>query len=129
MKPPTDTLQPPRRTPPAAFTLIEVMVALAIVAVALTALLGLRNRSLAMAAFAHHLTEATLLANARMTDLSTRSASATGATDGEAAPYRWIEEIRPTPLDGVREAVVIVLWQEGAHEEQVEITRYLFDTP
>jgi len=103
------------------------MVALAIVAVALTALLGLRNRSLSMAAFAHHLTEATLLANARIADLSTRGASATGTTNGEAAPYRWIEEIRPTPLDGVREAVVTVLWQEGAHEEQVGITTYLFD--
>ena len=127
MKQATDALPSPRRTPPAAFTLIEVMVALAIVAVALTALLGLRNRSLAMAAFAHHLTEATLLANARNADLSTRSE--TGTADGEAPPYRWIEEIRPTPLEGVREAVVTVLWQEGAHEEQVEITTYLFDTP
>jgi len=102
------------------------MVALAIVAVALTALLGLRNRSLAMAAFAHHLTEATLLANRRISDLSTRGVFAIGTTEGSAPPYRWIEEIRPTPLDGVREAVVTVLWQEGAHEERVEITTYLF---
>ena len=101
--------------------------ALAIVAVALTALLGLRNRSLAMAAFAQHLTEATLLANARIADLSTRNISATGTTDGSAPPYRWIEEIRPTPLEGVREAEITVLWQEGAHEEQVKITTYLFD--
>jgi len=119
-------LQSPGRTGTTALTLIEVMVALAIVAVALTALLGLRNRSLAMASFAHHLTEATLLANARITALSSGDVSVTGTTDGEAAPYRWIEEIRPTPLEGVREVVVTVLWQEGAHEEQVEITTYLF---
>lgn len=103
--------------------------ALAIVATALTALLTLRNRSLAMAAFAHRMTEATLLANARITDIATRPAAVTGTTDGEATPYRWIEEIRPTPLDGIREAVVTVLWQEGTDEAQVEITRYLFDTP
>jgi general secretion pathway protein I len=111
---------------PTGFTLIEVMVALAVLAIGFTGLLGLRNRDIATAAYASRLTDATLLANEKIVQTSVGDFPAVGVRTGGAEGYRWIEEVRPTPFDAIRELTVTVSWQEGGHEEEVHLTTYLF---
>lgn len=113
------------------FTLIEIMIALMLLSVSFVVLIGLRNRDLALAAYSHHMTEATLLARRRITEVSVAGFADMGESEGdfgEAAPsYRWKQEVKPTPIDVVRELVIAVVWTEGSREEEVRFTTFLFN--
>ncbi|HLG22490.1 MAG TPA: prepilin-type N-terminal cleavage/methylation domain-containing protein [Candidatus Manganitrophaceae bacterium] len=128
------------------FTLIEIMVALAVLSIALVVLLGLRNRDLALAAYSRHLTEATLLARQKIGEISLAGFPDLGEREGDfadAAPgyrdlrgmvfgrteYRWREEVKqtPYPYDVVRELSLTVVWSEGGREETARFTTYLFN--
>lgn len=127
----------PYRLPPIAnpshsgFTLIEIMVSLAVLAISLTVLLGLRNRDIALSAYSGHLTEATLLARQRISEISLAGFPELGAREGdfgeEYPNYKWKEEVKQTPYDVVRELNLEVLWMEGRREESVRFTTFLFN--
>lgn len=59
----------PGPKPPSGFTLLEVMVALAILALSLTALLGTQSSSVVLTRYINNLTVASLLAKGKMLDL------------------------------------------------------------
>jgi len=111
------------------FTLLEVVVALAVLAVALTALLTLRNRDVALQARARHLVTATSLARAKLEELS----RVTGADleresgdFGEHYPgYAWKRQMEPTLVPKWVEMTVTVSWPEGARQEQVALVTYV----
>lgn len=107
------------------------MIALMVLSVSFIVLIGLRNRDIALAAYSHHMTEATLLARQRITEVSVAGFPEMGATEGdfgEAAPrYRWKQEVRQTPFEVVRELVLAVVWTEGGREEEVRFTTYVFN--
>ncbi len=108
------------------------MVALAILAISLTALLGLRNRDISLSAYSAHLTEATLLARQRISEITLAGFPDLGQREGdfgEARPgYRWKQEVKQTPIgEVVRELQVEVLWMEGGREERARFTTYLFN--
>ncbi len=105
------------------FTLIETLVSLAILAMALMALLQLRQRDISLSALANHMTEATLLANARMASANLSSR----VSEGNVSGYHWKEELLETPFEGVKALHVTVAWQEGRSPETVEMTTYLFE--
>ncbi|MCG3113091.1 MAG: prepilin-type N-terminal cleavage/methylation domain-containing protein [Candidatus Manganitrophus sp. SB1] len=113
------------------FTLIEIMVSLAVLAIALTVLLGLRNRDIALSAYSGHLTEATLLARQRISEVSFAGFPDLGAREGdfgeEYPNYKWKEEVKQTPYEVVRELNLEVLWKEGGREESVRFTTFLFN--
>lgn len=113
------------------FTLIEIMIALMVLSVSFVVLMGLRNRDLALAAYSHHMTEATLLARQRITEVSVAGFPDMGESEGdfgEAAPrYRWKQQVKQTPFEVVRELVLAVVWNEGSREEEVRFTTYLFN--
>jgi general secretion pathway protein I len=113
------------------FTLIEIMIALMVLSVSFVVLIGLRNRDLALAAYSHHMTEATLLARQRITEVSVAGFPDMGDSEGdfgEAAPgYRWKQQVKQTPFEVVRELVLAVVWNEGSREEEVRFTTYLFN--
>lgn len=116
--------EPHRRVPgtaarPAGFTLLEVMVALAVIAFALVGLLGLQARNVAMVARSQHLTRATLLARELISqiqvEVETRGLQGLGDSQGifEGYPgYRWEREVLATGLDDLREVIVRVIWDE-----------------
>jgi general secretion pathway protein I len=86
----------PRRifTPRGGFTLLEVMIAMAIMAIALVAVYQSQSQSVSMASDSRFLTTASLLAQSRMAeidaDTSKAIAAATNGDFGEAFPdYRW----------------------------------------
>lgn len=113
------------------FTLIEIMIALAVLGISLTVLLGLRNRDIALSAYSGHMTEATLLARQRISEVSFAGFPDLGAREGDFGEdhpnYKWKEEVKQTPYDVVRELNLEVLWTEGGREESVRFTTFLFN--
>jgi general secretion pathway protein I len=101
------------------FTLLEVLVALAIIAFAVVGLLGLHARNIQMIARDQNLTRATLLARELISQIqfqvSTGGLQGLGDSQGtfEGYPgYRWEREVISTGLDEMREVLVRVIWDE-----------------
>ena len=110
------------------FTLLEVMVAVAILGLVLVSLLGLRNRSLQDVLLAQRITTATMLAEREMADTLSRTLTPReeeGAFEEEEfKEFTWKKVVAPTPLVGIMEARIAVLWKEGDREEMVELVSY-----
>jgi general secretion pathway protein I len=117
-----------------AFTLLEIMVALAIIGIAMVALLSLGNRSIGVHDRLQHLTQATLLAQQKMSEseLEARRGGVAQLVDGEGvftepfADYRWRIEIISTPLPAVQQVTITVLWGDEDRNEGVDVTSFLF---
>ena len=114
----------PRRggpRPRAGFTLLEVMVALAIIAFAVVGLLGLHARNIKIVARDQSLTRATLLARELISQIQFQVTSTglrdlgddQGTFDGYPG-YRWERRVLSTGLDEMREVVIRVIWDESA---------------
>ena len=127
------------------FTLLEVLIALAILALALPILLGLRNWDLDLHARAKDITTATILAQEKLVEtelgallpigetgggflLTPLGSQATAEITNRPSNFRWKPIVSPTPLPVVREIKVQVLWPRGATEEMVEVSTYVFST-
>ena len=125
------------------FTLVEVLIALGILALALPILLGLRNWDLYLHARAKELTTATVLAQEKLIETELGMLLPLGETGGEfqsvplgsqataettnrPANYRWKRIVSPTPLPIVQEVKIQVLWPRGTTEEMVEVSTYAF---
>ena len=113
----------------AGFTLLEVMLAVAIMAMVLVSLLGLQSRSSKDVELAGHITTATLLAKRVMTEaLLTRPflplEKEGEFEDEEFSDYSWKRAVSPTPVPQVMEVRVAVFWKEGDRQEQVELVSY-----
>lgn len=123
----------PGRAAATGFTLLEVVVALAIVSAALVSLLSLGNRSVAVHDRLQHLTQATLLAQQKMaeTEVSSRQGRLertvqSGVFDAPHADYRWRLEFAPTPLPSVVVVTVTVAWGNESKNEAVDVSSFLF---
>jgi general secretion pathway protein I len=115
------------------FTLLEVMVAVSIMAMVLVTLLGLKNRTMQDVAQAEHITTATLLAKRIMVDtIVSRNrlpVEENGDFTGEDnfKDYAWKKTISLIPLFNnvsITEIRVAVLWMEGTRQEMVELVDY-----
>lgn len=128
------------------FTLLEVLIALGILALALPILLGLRNWDLELHTRANELTTATILAQEKLIETELATSFPLGEVGGEflntplgaqvvgdqtdrAPNYRWKRMIVPTPLDAVREVKIQILWPRGTTDEMVEVSTYVFAVP
>jgi len=108
------------------FTLLEVMIALAIVAIALVTLLGLSNRSILVQERIQKLTRATLLAQQLMSEqemipVSQRSnwGPQEDTFEEPFSEFRWKISFQDTLLDRVKQIDVTVLWGDAEKNEQV----------
>lgn len=96
--------RPPSDDRAAGFTLVEVLVALVVLATAVVAILQLFGGGLRLARAAADQTGAALLARAVLSDLPPGSLEE-GAADGVEGAYRWTRrvavdpELRPVPAD------------------------------
>lgn len=124
--------RPASRTAASGFTLLEVMVALAIVAIALVSLLGLSTKTLTVNERVQHITRATLLAQQRLAEIETGVPLREGDEElrgGFPPPfdaYRWRVSYEETPLPSVRQVNVVVAWGAEEKNEAVEIASFLF---
>jgi general secretion pathway protein I len=127
------------------FTLLEVLIALGILALALPILLGLRNWDLDLHARAKELMTATILAQEKLIETELGTQLPVGETGGEflatplgslptaditnrPANYRWKRIVSPTQLPAVREIKIQVLWPRGKTDEMVEVSTYVVST-
>ncbi len=112
------------------FTLLEVMVAVAIMAMVLVTLLGLKNSSMQDVLLMQHMTTASMLAKRKMVETTTETRLRTPTEDDGVFPeeefkdYTWKRMIVPTPLIQIMEVRVAVLWKEGTRQETVELLSY-----
>ena len=103
----------------AGFTLLEVMVALVVIAFAFIGLLGLHGRNIKTVARDQQLTRATLLAREIVSQMQFEVASgglqqlgdAHGTFEGYPG-YRFERQVLTTGLDEVREVIVRVIFDE-----------------
>ena len=114
------------------FTLLEVMIALAIVAIALVTLLGLSNRSIHVQERIQKLTRATLLAQQLMSEEEVGPANGqrdwAPKSDSFTAPYsdyRYEISYQDTLLERVKQVTVVVLWGDPQQNEQVQLDSFL----
>ncbi|TKB07302.1 prepilin-type N-terminal cleavage/methylation domain-containing protein [Desulforhopalus sp. IMCC35007] len=85
-----------------AFTLLEVMIAVSIIAIALVALFGSQSRSLSQATEAHFNNIAPMLASLKLAELKSGIISLDndeGSFDDDFSEYTWKIEISPAPLE------------------------------
>lgn len=111
------------------FTLLEVMVAVAILSLVLVSLIGLKNRSAQDVMLADHMTTATLLAKQKMTEALMANRLLPEEKEGEFEDeafkdFLWKRIIAPTPVPAVTEVRIAVLWKEGERDEMVELVSY-----
>lgn len=130
----------PRRPPSggatgSGFTLLEVLIAVALLAMALVPLLGSMNASLNLAYSAKMKTIATLLARERMTRVELAGFPELGDSTGDfgdnAAAFSWKQSVvePPAGLDAntVREVRLWVLWSEGSTARAYQLTNFIVD--
>lgn len=125
------------------FTLLEVLLAIGILALAMPILLGLRNWDLNLHSRATDITAATMLAQEKLIESELLPVYPVGETTGDfrdpppgyqmpgdianrADRYRWKRIITTTALPAVREVKIQILWQQGATDEVLEASTYVF---
>ncbi|MGC1454337.1 MAG: prepilin-type N-terminal cleavage/methylation domain-containing protein [Nitrospirota bacterium] len=115
------------------FTLLEVMVAVSIMATVLVILLGLQSRTMQDVAQAEQITTATLLAKRMMVDVIVSKnwlpVEETGdfKDEDKFKDYAWKKTLSQIPLFStvfITEIRIAVLWKEGTHQEMVELVDY-----
>jgi general secretion pathway protein I len=110
------------------FTLLEVMIAIAILSLVAVAFLRAQASSIRLVDESVQISKATLLAKERMAELESRGFPEPGSnsgTFGDAFPlYRWEQTISTTDIPDIRKAVVRVLWMEGDLQRNMELTIY-----
>ncbi|WP_172399620.1 type II secretion system minor pseudopilin GspI [Geothermobacter hydrogeniphilus] len=117
------------RSHAAGFTLLEVMIALAIIGVALVALLGLAQRSISTNQRLQQITRATLLAQSKMAEVETGIGN--DGSDGEGTftepddAFSWTVRSSETPVEGVRQVEVTVFWGREEKNESVHLISFL----
>lgn len=125
--------QRPTHSPRNGFTLLEIMIALAIVSIAMVSLLALANRSIGVHDRLQRMTTATLLAQQKMAETELSAAQGTGV-DNELqgvfsdphADYRWQIAYEDTPLPSIKMVTVTVLWGDEERNELVDLTSFIF---
>ncbi|MCK5912582.1 MAG: type II secretion system protein [Desulfuromusa sp.] len=114
------------------FSLLEVMIALAIVAIALVSLLGLSNRSILVQDKIQRLTRATLLAQQVMSEQELNIGNSRlnwePQEDDFSEPFtdfHWQVSYQDTLISQVKQVTVIVLWGKAEKNEQVQLVSFL----
>jgi type II secretion system protein I len=106
--------------------LLEVMVALAIIAFAVVTYVHSQNMSVALLNESTNMTVATLLAQGRMVVLESSDISGSLEREGifeesEYAAFRWKERVTSTPLPNIFEVHVEVSWDDNRGRRSVEL--------
>lgn len=114
------------------FTLLEVMIALAIAAIALVSLLFLGNRTIELETEQRAVTMATMLAQREMAEVETmyrlhRASDIVneGVFADPFGRYRWTVTYEETMLPAVQQVTVSVLWGSKAKMQKVDLVSFV----
>lgn len=112
------------------FTLLEIVVALAIAAIALPALLRAFSEGTKRRSIIENKTTALYLLKLRMSEIEMLGEIEDGSDEGEFGSdsrFQWSSEIAESDTEGLYEVTVTVTWQEMGREKAVELATYLAD--
>ncbi len=100
------------------FTLLEVLIAVAILGLAVVTLIGLRNRAIALVEEAERLDRAVLVASSILNEkeLTGTISNSTGRVDG----YRWEMAVKDSSVAGMKEVRLTLWWGDEPLFEVVE---------
>ncbi len=111
------------------FTLLEVMVSLAIIAITFPIMLSLVHRQVNVHISSEQLTIGVLLAQEKITETELERIPELGQTTGDFGTrypsYRWERDIQNTLISRVREVLVRILWGPIDKPESVSLTTYV----
>jgi general secretion pathway protein I len=105
------------------FTLLEVMVALAIMACVILTLLGSVNYHLGIIADERDSTTMTLLARTRMDEMGQTPVKGEGTFAPSHPELNWKADLLPTELPGLQKLVIKV--KRSGSSKEVALVRYL----
>jgi len=110
------------------FTLLEVLVAVAILGAGLAVLLGAVNRNLIMASQSKNLSIAGLLAQRRLAEIELEGYPEIREEQGqfeEAPEFRWFLSVRPFEISNldtkIRIVILRITWDDGRKDFQVSM--------
>lgn len=112
------------------FTLLEIVVALAIAAIALPVLLRAFSEGTKKHSLIENKTTALYLLKLKMSEIEMLGELEAGSEDGEfgsGSRFEWTSDIADTDTEGLYEVTVAVIWQERGQEQTVELTTYIAD--
>ena len=120
----------PRR-PPRAFTLVEILATLTLMAIVLPAVMMGISLDLAAADHARHESEAASLARTKMSELvlsgEWQQAAESGDFGEDWPAYRWTAEATDWPEDAsLRQLAVSVLWTSRGRDRAVTLTTLVY---
>jgi general secretion pathway protein I len=126
-------MDPLRQTSGAGFTLLEVLVAMAILATAFSAVLRLHSDSMDMVIAGRTHTKALELAQYKMTEIELSGVQDLGLLSGDFQDldpdYQWEVHIDPTGM-GPWDKVTVVVWNRNLREGgRVHLTSYMLSAP
>jgi general secretion pathway protein I len=118
-----------RRMKRGGFTLLEVMVALAVLSLALVVVFSQQARGIAQGNEARIIAKATLLAQERMAGLISDEDLMEGDEEGEVEdsipPFTWKQLVEESNIEGIKKITVTVVWKEGERERDVRFVTYV----
>lgn len=121
-----------KRANSSGFTLLEVMIAIAIISIALISLQALNIRTIATHGYLQRMTQATLLAQYKISEVESSSEetlpqeASQGEFDEPLDQYKWQISFSETPLASVRMVTVDVVWGDKEKNEFVSIDSFIF---
>ncbi len=115
----------PRCPRQSGFTLLELMVALVILALGIVGLMRAVSQGMAATAQIRDVTAATTLAQMKMEELASNvmdlPAESNGDFGDEAPEFSWRAVAEETDIEGLKKITVTVLWQRGNRQQSVTL--------
>ncbi len=114
------------------FTLLEVLIALAIIAIVLITCVRAQNQSIRLHQFSRDMTISTILARQKMGEIELAGFPELGEEEGDfgdAFPgFTWKTAVSMTPFEEARRIDLSVIWKEGTRERRVDVIAYITNT-
>ena len=104
-----------------AFTLLEVVVALAILSSAMIAIFSTLRMCAGASQHGRMLTQAVLLAESRLTEFSLEENPAYKTQSGVAGSFGWQIEVVPTEIENLAAVKTSITWSEQKRPQQYEL--------
>jgi general secretion pathway protein I len=119
-----------RRKAHGGFSILEVVVALAIAAIVLPVLIRSFSQGTRNQALIENRTTALYLLKLRMSEIEMLGELEAGTEEGEFGTdsrFSWSSDIEESNTEGLYEVTVTVYWQERGREKSIELSTYIAD--
>ena len=111
---------------------MEVLIALAIIAIVLITCVRAQNQSIRLHQLSRDMTIATILARQKMGEIELAGFPELGEEEGDFGDtfpgFTWKTVVSMTPFEEARRTDLSVIWKEGTRERRVDVIAYITNT-